>query len=92
MEAVIEHFVSGVVLSLPLAMEDFFARFSGVDTYDILLFHLFKAWVCQEEVRKLYGEEELALFCDQLINLVAAAEQLHQGNRVCVEFGKGDAR
>ena len=64
MEAVTEHFVSGVVLSLPLAMEEFFARFSGRDCYDLLLFHLFKAWVCQEEVRKLYGEEELALFCD----------------------------
>lgn len=89
MEAVTEHLKSESIPSLPQAMSEFFARFTSEETYTLIVFHLFKAWVCQPKENKKYDEKKLALFCDQLINLVAAADQLHQGNRVSEDLEKG---
>lgn len=89
MEAVTEHLTPESTPSLPEAMRAFFARFDAEATYSILCFHLFKAWVCQPLEQKSYSDKEIALFCDQLISLVAAADQLHQTGRVNVDSEKG---
>jgi hypothetical protein len=48
------------------------------------LWYVFKAWVSSPGAnRAQFSNEEMALFLDQLIDLVAAAYQLHQTNRVC---------
>ena len=88
MEAATEHLIPESNLTLPEAMQAFFAQFSAEETYTIVLFHLFKAWACQPENKKHCEEKELALFCDQLIRFVAAAEQLHQANRPVITAGE----
>ena len=89
MEAAEKHFITESTLTLPEAMQAFFARFNAEETYAIILFHLFKAWVCQPDDNKRLDEKKLALFCDQLICLVAAAEQSHQANRASRSVQQG---
>lgn len=88
MEAATEHLIPESNLTLPEAIHALFAQFSAEETYTIILFHLFKAWACQPEEKKHCEEKELALFCDHLIRLVAAAEQLHQASKVIITTGE----
>lgn len=62
-------------------MQVFFASNSLLST-KVKLFHFLKSYVSQPDAQKPYTEEEITLFLDQLIVLVAAAETLHQANRV----------
>jgi hypothetical protein len=53
-------------------------------------FYLFRCWVTNScGLKEKLSDEELALFLDQLIDLVAAAFTLHQSNRVPEEPQKG---
>jgi hypothetical protein len=46
-------------------------------------FYLFKCWVTNScGIKENLPDQEIALFLDQLIDLVAAAFTLHQANRV----------
>ena len=60
----------------------FFQSYSSEDTREHA-FHLFKCWVSNScELKENIPNQELALFLDQLIDLVAATFTLHQANRV----------
>jgi hypothetical protein len=89
MEAVTKDLSSRPPTDPPKALQAFYGLYSPQQAQEIT-FYLFKAWVCQcEEKKKPYSEQEIALFLDQLIDLVAAAFQLHEGNRVSVNLQEG---
>lgn len=79
MEAATHH--SRIKKELPKAMLDFFAHNNTLIAKNTLA-HLFKAWACQPEEKKQLTNEEIAVFLDQLIDLVAAAQTLHEVNTV----------
>lgn len=81
MDATITYSTSDTQLPSPKAMQVFFASNSLLST-KVKLFHFLKSYVSQPDAQKPYTEEEITLFLDQLIVLVAAAETLHQANRV----------
>jgi hypothetical protein len=75
-----------VVTPLPplQAVEAFFGSNTPESARDTL-WYLFKAWVNSPGTnRARYTDEDIALFLDQLIDLVGASFQLHQTNRVPV--------
>jgi hypothetical protein len=68
----------------------FFRSYSREDTRE-RAFYLFKCWVTNScGLKEKLPDEELALFLDQLIDLVAAAFTLHQSNRVSKEPQEGE--
>jgi hypothetical protein len=69
--------------SFQQALPDFFKDYCIGGVKD-RLWQLFKPWACQSEVNKHCSDEEMALFLDQLIGLVAAAATLHEAGRVPV--------
>ncbi|HTE01446.1 MAG TPA: hypothetical protein VK668_19300 [Mucilaginibacter sp.] len=81
MEAAPNHLVKPTPLTPEQAFRAFFGAHTSESTREAFLY-LFKAYVSQDNDKKHYPEEEIALFLDQLIDLVAAASQLHQANRV----------
>ena len=63
------------------------------ETTTVLFWKFFQCWVTRDcKFRAEITDEEVALFFDQLIDLVAAAHILHQANRVSEnkQLGGGD--
>jgi len=57
----------------------------------VLFWKFFQCWVTREcNIKADLSDEEVALFFDQLIDLVAAAYILHQANRVPETGQKGE--
>jgi len=53
------------------------------DTTWVVFFKMFQCWMIKDcKVKAEISDEEVALFFDQLIDLVAAAYIVHQANRV----------
>ncbi|MFI5161231.1 MAG: hypothetical protein ACHQHN_08130 [Sphingobacteriales bacterium] len=81
MEAVFAHKDFNFELPLKEVMETFF----GVNTPESvkeLFFRMFQCWVTKEcNIKAEISDEEMALFFDQLTDLVAAAYTVHQANR-----------
>jgi hypothetical protein len=56
------------------------------DSVKVLCWKFFQCWVSRDcKIISDLSDEEIALFFDQLIDLVAAAHILHQANRADVE-------
>lgn len=90
MEAVIikHNFKAG--LSLKEAMLTYF-KTNTPETTTVLFWKFFQCWVTRDcKIKADLTDEEVALFFDQLIDLVAAAYIVHQGNGAPVEPKKGD--
>ncbi|MFI5162360.1 MAG: hypothetical protein ACHQHN_13860 [Sphingobacteriales bacterium] len=81
MEAVFEHTNFNEELPFKEVMSNFF----GVNTPEsvkALFFKMFQCWVTKDCTLKAeISDEEIALFFDQLTDLVAAAYTVHQANR-----------
>lgn len=72
-------------------LEKFF-RDNDVDSVQLLFWKFFQCWVTKDcNIKADISDEEVALFFDQLMDLVAAAYILHQANRVSPnqQEGKG---
>lgn len=60
-----------------------FFKDNNPDTTKVLFWKFFQCWVTREcNIKADLSDEEVALFFDQLMDLVAAAYILHQANRV----------
>ena len=79
MEAAAQNIISDP-RPIQLVLEKFFSTNSEESTREIF-WYLFKAWVSQPEDKQYYSNQEIALFFDQLLELVAAAYTLHQSHR-----------
>lgn len=63
-------------------MATFFKKYTP-DSTKVLFWVLFQCWTKQDcKLTTELSDQEVALFFDQLINLVAAAHIEHQANRV----------
>jgi hypothetical protein len=72
----------GPNLSFQTVMGNFFITYSP-DYVQYLFWNVFKCWGTNEcKVKSEISDEEIALFFDQLIDLVAAAYIVHEANRV----------
>lgn len=92
MEAGIKELPITNALSPQAVLADFFSTHTRESVWDIFL-QLFKAWVESPDAnRAKFRDKEIALFLDQLIDLVAAASQLHQTNRVKSNNAGGEPR
>jgi hypothetical protein len=81
MEAVIikNNFTSGLSLEEALAV---FFRDNTLESTEVLFWKLLQCWALKDcKIKAEISDEEVALFFDQLIDLVAAAYILHQANR-----------
>lgn len=81
MEAVLinQNFTSG--LSFEEVAETFFKE-NTPQSVTVLCWKFFQCWVTRDcKIISDLSDEEIALFFDQLIDLVAAAHILHQANR-----------
>ena len=68
--------------SLKEAMTAFFNTYTP-DSAKVLFWKFFQCWAVQEcHIKTDVSDEEVALFFDQLIDLVAAAHIEHEANRV----------
>lgn len=82
MEAILIHKNFSSVLPFDQVMETFFKGYSPDSAYDFF-WKMFQCWATKEcKIKAEISDEEVALFFDQLIDLVAAAYILHQANRV----------
>ena len=91
MEAVIikHNFTSAITLKE--VMEKFFRDHSPEET-KVLFWKFFQCWVTREcNLKADLSDEEVALFFDQLMDLVAAAYILHQANRVSANPQEGES-
>ncbi|MEZ2338386.1 hypothetical protein AB6735_22250 [Mucilaginibacter sp. RCC_168] len=80
MEAIIvkDNFTSGLSLKDELAI---FFRDNTPESAKVLFWKLFQCWVTKDcNIKADIRDEEVALFFDQLMDLVAAAYILHQAN------------
>jgi hypothetical protein len=69
-------------LSPDTALTKFFEEHS-LDSTKVLFWKFFQCWVTREcNIKAELSDEEVALFFDQLMDLVAAAYILHQADRV----------
>ncbi|MGF7080443.1 hypothetical protein [Mucilaginibacter sp. UYCu711] len=90
MEALIikHNFTAGITLKE--IMTTFF-RENTPDSTRVLFWKFFQCWVTRDcNIKADLSDEEIALFFDQLIDLVAAAYKVHQANRVCNKNEEGD--
>jgi hypothetical protein len=71
-------------LTSDLLLEEVMAIFFKVNTPEsvkVLFWKMFQCWVTRDcKIKADLSDEEIALFFDQLIDLVAAAHILHQAN------------
>lgn len=68
-------------LSFNDAVKTFF-KDNTPDSVKVLFWKLFQCWVTRDcNVKADLSDQEIALFFDQLIDLVAAAHIVHQANR-----------
>lgn len=82
MEAVIINHNFSSCLTFKEVMESFFKAHTPEET-KVLFWKFFQCWVTREcSIKADLSDEEVALFFDQLIDLVAAAYILHQANGV----------
>lgn len=82
MEAVFinNNFTSAILLRKVM---DAFFKANTPDSARELFWRMFQCWVTKEcNIKAEISDEEVALFFDQLIDLVAAAYIVHQANRV----------
>jgi hypothetical protein len=80
MEAVIIQYDFKASLTLKEAMTKFFGDHSP-ETTKVLFWKFFQCWVTRDcQIKSELSDEEVALFFDQLIDLVAAAYIVHQAN------------
>jgi hypothetical protein len=80
MEAVYNNFNLSSETSLKEAMKAFFKDHTP-ESAKVLFWKMFQCWVTRDcKIKADLSDEEIALFFDQLINLVAAAHILHQAN------------
>jgi hypothetical protein len=71
-------------------IERFFESNSTDSVKDMLL-RIFQCWVTKDcNIKADISDEEVALFFDQLMDLVAAAYILHQANRVSPNQREGN--
>ena len=69
-------------LSFEEAAEIFFKK-NSTQSVQVLVWKFFQCWVTRDcKIISDLTDEEVALFLDQLIDLVAAAQILHEANRV----------
>lgn len=90
MEAVIlkHNFTAGQTLKE--AMEAYF-KTNTPDSTNVLFWKFFQCWVTRDcKLKADLTDEEVALFFDQLIDLVAAAYIVHQANGASIEPKKGN--
>ena len=79
-------------LSLKEATTVFF-KANTPDTVQLLFWKMFQCWVTRDcNIKADLSDEEVALFFDQLIDLVAAAHIEHEANRASgnSQHGGGD--
>jgi hypothetical protein len=82
MEAVIAKQDFTSALPLKDVLTKFFDDHTPEST-NVLFWKFFQCWVTREcNIKADLSDEEIALFFDQLMDLVAAAYILHQANRV----------
>lgn len=63
-------------------MDSLFAR-NTPESVEVTFLKMFQCWTTKDcNIKAEISDEEVALFFDQLIDLVAAAYILHQANRV----------
>jgi hypothetical protein len=80
MEAVYNIFNSSSEISLKEAMNVFFKDHTP-ESAKVLFWKMFQCWVTRDcKIKADLSDEEIALFFDQLINLVTAAHLLRQAN------------
>lgn len=90
MEAVFTN--KSLTTGLPLreVMDIFFGTHTPESVRDVF-WKMFQCWVIKDcNIKAEISDEEVALFFDQLIDLVAAAYIVHQANRVSTNQPKGD--
>lgn len=76
--------------SLSEALETFFANNTPESSWNFF-FKIIQCWTLKDcKIKAQLSDEEVALFFDQLIDLVAAAYILHQANRVPNDPMKGN--
>lgn len=82
MEAV--HINFNVTSELPLKdVAKTFFKDNTPDSVKVLFWKMFQCWVTRDcNIKSDLTDEEIALFFDQLIDLVAAAHIEHEANRV----------
>jgi type II secretory pathway component PulF len=83
MEAAVQNLTDLNALSPYEVLEAFFRVNSRDEVWD-KCFGLLKVWAKRPGDIKQYSDEEIALFLDQLIDLVAAASTLHEANKALV--------
>jgi len=78
----------------PLSLKDEVSRFFAERTPDsakVMFWKLFQCWATKEcTIKAEITDEEVALFFDQLTDLVAAAYIVHQANRVSENPQEGE--
>ena len=75
--------------SLPEALDVFFAE-NTPDSSWTFFFKIFQCWTLKDcKIKTEISDEEVALFFDQLNDLVAAAYTVHQANRVLATRQEG---
>jgi hypothetical protein len=90
MEAVLQHRDFGTGLPLKEVMDAFFGE-NTPESVKELFWKMFQCWVTKDcKIRADISDEEIALFFDQLIDLVAAAYTVHQANRAPQTGQKGN--
>lgn len=90
MEAVLQQQDFEAPLSLREEVRKFFAGRTP-DTAKVMFWKLFQCWATKEcTVKGEVTDEEVALFFDQLTDLVAAAYILHQANGAPEDPQKGN--
>jgi hypothetical protein len=78
-------------LSLKEVMETFFSS-NSLDSVKSRFFYVFQCWVTKDcNYKAEISDKEIALFFDQLTNLVAAAYIIHQANRVSITKQEGES-
>ncbi len=81
MEAVSNNFNITSALTLNEAMSSFF-KDNTPESVKVLFWKMLQCWVTRDcNIKSDLSDKEVALFFDQLIDLVAAAHILHEANR-----------
>jgi type II secretory pathway component PulF len=78
------------ILSPTELLEGFFTT-QTAESAQLYVWHLFQAWASLPAEKKQYSDEEIALFLDQLNDLVAAAYQLHEANKANAHVQEGES-
>ncbi|MCC8407735.1 hypothetical protein LJ707_02260 [Mucilaginibacter sp. UR6-1] len=90
MEAAIQQYDFNASLHLSDVVSKFFANHTP-EAAKVMFWKLFQCWATKECTYKAeVSDEEVALFFDQLTDLVAAAYILHQANGVPENPQKGE--